>query len=183
MATVPCDSECQRAELEDMLKIWRTNIVHAYNSPVGTTIVTTPTQIEIEIDSLWDKYAIYLKKTSTLESIKMYNRTLLKEQETLSRLSEDAITNDRKVVYEELARERLITIGNTLIAVYVVAVVLYLYYGPFIKNGWKTANGWITPSILIILPFIIHYIAIAMRLFYNKILWLISNKIYRNVYV
>lgn len=185
-----CDSECvERQRIDRMLRLWRTNdISPGDNNPVSSEqTATIPPSTDPIIINLWEKYNIYSSKTLNLATKKSYRNALLKEQKTISQLNEDnsasAITNDRKVVYEELARERLFTIGNTLRTVYVVVLVLYLYYGPFIKNDWKTANGWIIPVILIIFPFIINYLVIALRLVYNKILWLISNKIYRNVYV
>ena len=146
-----------------------------------------PTSTNPLIRALWEKYISYRDKTVDLENTKIYHSTLLKEQGKIARLNEDAsasaITNDRRFVYEELAKDRLFTIGTALRSAYVVVLVLYLYYGPFIKNEWKTATGWIIPSILIILPFILNYVVIALRIFYNKILWLISNEITRNVYV
>jgi hypothetical protein len=181
----PCVGECaERKILEDMLQIWRTNTVAPYVSnedvdiPPDSGITHISQSADPIINNLWEKYIEYRNKTLNIEVIKSYKQKLLSE-DSLS----VAYTNDRKVAYEEWARERLVTIGNVLRVVYVVLVILYLYYGPFVKNDWKTANGWIIPIILIILPFVIPYIVITLRLFYNKILWLISNKIYRNVYV
>jgi len=188
-----CVGECaERKILEDMLQIWRTNIVVPYviNDDVDNPYVSSedggkpsdgaPASHSTDpiINNLWKKYITYREKTLHFEIIKSHKRKLTTEYS-----DSIAYTNDRKVAYEELARERLFTIGNVLRAVYVVVLILYLYYGPFVKNEWKTANGWIIPVMLVILPFVIHYIVIAMRLFYNKLHWLISNKIYRNVYV
>ena len=195
-----CDTECERRKhIDELIKVWEksTPIPYANDDAekIGDTyiqdgkwktVVTSST--DMGIINIKKQMAIYSAQTASLEKMKEVRRNLLKENEqlklTIDKDSSIIHTNDRKVVYEEWAKDWLFTIGNALRSLYLLVLVLFIYYGPFIKNNeWKTAQGWIIPAGLILLPFLIYYIAIGSRTLYDKILWIMTNKVYKNAYV
>jgi hypothetical protein len=190
--TLTCNSECQsRKNLEDRVEMWRNRVVTPYDLNADTDIPSDETvQVEDNPDpnahltpALWRKYRIYKRKTIQHDNVKQLLNNLVKQQLSAENNNASIMTNNRKIVYEELAKEQLYKVGNVLTGIYVIVLFLYIYYGVILKNDWKNVKAWIIPSLLIIIPFIINYIAITMRVIYNKILWLISNKLYRNIYV
>jgi hypothetical protein len=187
-----CNSECQsRKDLEDRVEMWRNRIVIPYELNADTDIPADETVPADDIPNpnahltpaLWRKYNEYKRKTIQHDNVKQLLNNLVKQQLSTENDNATIMTNNRKIVYEELAKEQLYKVGNVLTGVYVIVLILYIYFNLILENEWKNVKAWIIPTLLIIIPFIINYIAIMLRLIYNKILWLISNKLYRNVYV
>jgi hypothetical protein len=188
-----CNSECQaRKTLEDRVEMWRNRIVIPYELNADTD---TPADETVPADddnpvpnshltpSLWKKYYEYKTKTIQHDNVKQVLNKLVKQQLSTENDNATIMTNNRKIVYEELAKEQLYKVGNVLTGVYFIVLFLYIYFKLILENEWKNVKAWIIPTLLTIIPFIINYIAIMLRVIYNKILWLISNKLYRNVYV
>lgn len=195
-----CDSECEKRKYADKIigspqtetpmpfmndGIEEEDVIYVKNEVLDTS---TEDSIKEVIVNIKKQLTVYSTQTESLEKMKGVRRKLLRENEKLKLTIRDnksgIYTNDRKVVYEEWAKEWLFTIGIALRAFYLLVAGLYLYYGPFITNsGWKTVQGWIIPSILIVFPFLIYYISIGLQLLYDKLSWIMSNKVYKNVYV
>jgi hypothetical protein len=188
-----CNSECQaRKNLEDMVEMWRNRNVIPYelnadtDTPVDETVPAdddNPDPNAHLTPSLWKKYHKYRRKTIHHDNVKKILNNFVNQQLSTENDNATIMTNNRKIVYEELAKEQLYKVGNVLTGVYVIVLILYIYFNLILENEWKNVKAWIIPTLLIIIPFIINYIAIMLRVIYNKILWLISNKLYRNVYV
>jgi hypothetical protein len=129
----------------------------------------------------------YEAETLSLDRIKDLLRIRLTENSTMTEdIDVDTATvqtSDRKVVYEEWAKNWLFTVGNILRILYFLVAIIYLYMSPFIKlSEWKTPKGWISPIVLAIFPFFIYYIVLLLRECYVKIVWYMNNKASKNVY-
>ena len=183
---INCDSECESRKRADIIfslpetDIYRQRIVEGFDS-------YDTNYNEQELRDINVQLSIYVAETHSLENMKDVRRSLLKENENLNTtvdIDKSIIhTNDRKIVYEEWAREWLTTIGIALRSIYFLVIALFFYYGPFIKKSeWKTPMGWVIPSLMTLFPFLIYYIALSIRLSYDKLMWFISNKIHRDVY-
>lgn len=193
---ITCDTECEKRNYTDQLiKTWNKtepilyedNVVEGFADTIDVSINVNP-DASSKLSSIKSQFEIYKAQTTTVEKMKDVMKKLLKENENFKKdIDKDKssiYTNDRKVVYEEWARDWLFTIGIALRSFYILVVVLYFYYGPLIKkNEWRTPRGWVIPGCLIIFPFLIYYITISLRAVYDKLIWVMNNKANKNVYV
>lgn len=189
-----CYNDCETRKYTDQLiKSWGNSITSLYTS---TNVIEGLVNLQsndtsnssLEVNTIKGQNEIYKSQTTTLEKLKSDIKKLLKENEVLNKTIDSnrstIYTNDRKVVYEEWARDRLFTIGTMLRSLYILVLMLYLYYGPLIKNKeWRTPRGWIIPVCLILFPFTTYHITLLLRTVYDKIIWVINNKSVKNVYV
>jgi hypothetical protein len=139
-------------------------------------------QVMKEIQSLISDYDNEVKSASKLNQLL---KIKLIEHKKLTALVDDDIsavqTNDRRVVYEEWAKNWLGTVSKLLIFIYIIVSVVFLYKGPF-KTTWKTVKAWITPLLLTMVLLFRYYIALGLVTLYNKIVWFLDNKSPKNVY-
>lgn len=129
----------------------------------------------------------YDAETKSLSQVKELLNIKLAENSRLLELVDTDIasveTNDRKVVYEDWAKEWLRVVNKALYWIYIVTALVFIYKSPFIQNSkWKTFTGWLLPIGLFIYPYLIYYIAAFILNVYKQIKWFMSNKAPKNVY-
>ena len=130
----------------------------------------------------------YTSDTVTLMHMKQLLKIKLQENTKLTNEIDENVgtvqTNDRRVVYEDWAKDWLGTVGKGLFWLYVLLTIIYLWKSPFLsKGGYKTAKGWIVPLIFVVFPFIVTYISEFIFYIVNQISWFMRNKAPHNVYV
>lgn len=129
----------------------------------------------------------YHAETKSLAHIKELLKVKLTENSRLRELVDADIssveTNDRKVVYEDWAKDWLGTVNKALFWLYIFTAILFIYKSPFIKKSkWKTFTGWLLPVGVFIYPYLIYYIALFILNIYKKIRWFMENNAPKNVY-
>lgn len=129
----------------------------------------------------------YDAESKSLAHIKELLKIKLTENSTLRELVDTDIssveTNDRKVVYEDWAKDWLETVNKALFWIYMFTALVFIYKSPFIRNSkWKTFTGWLLPVGVFIYPYLIYYIALFTLNIYKKIKWFMGNKAPKNVY-
>ena len=125
---------------------------------------------EINIDKLKDLLQVRLKQN------KSYKQKLDASNKIVQ-------TNDRKVVYENWAKQGLTT---TAIILYIIYAVIYIVFIVVtVKNpnfDFKNYKSYISIIIFLIIPFIIKYIALLIKYIYNNLNFYLDNKAPKNVF-
>ena len=92
-------------------------------------------------------------------------------------------TNDRKVVYENWAKQGLSTTGKILNIIYAIIFIVFIVIT--VRNpdfNFKNYKSYIPIVIFLIIPFIIKYIALLIKYIYNNLNFYLNNKAPKNVY-
>jgi len=93
-------------------------------------------------------------------------------------------TNDRKVVYENWAKDWLDDVGKALLYIYVVLAIWYFIISGFFQKAlYKTVKGWGIPLGLILFPFCVKWISLFIVMLYNNLTWFINNKAPKDVFI
>ena len=129
----------------------------------------------------------YCNDTRSYSKMKELLKIKLLENKELKKKLDDELqsaeTNDRKVVYENWAKDGLSTTYKILLIVYVIACLVYLFVKVRDPNfDYKKITTWIPVLVLIIIPFIIKIIALACKKFYHLLNYYLNNKAPKNVY-
>ena len=176
---ITCDTECEKRNYTDQLiKTWNKtepilyedNVVEGFADTIDVSINVNP-DASSKLSSIKSQFEIYKAQTTTVEKMKDVMKKLLKENENFKKdIDKDKssiYTNDRKVVYEEWARDWLFTIGIALRSFYILVVVLYFYYGPLIKKkrvAYAARLGYSGMPYNISLSHILHHYKFACSL-------------------
>ncbi len=87
------------------------------------------------------------------KDLKTKNKSLI---EDIDKHYKTTLTNERRVFYELGEVDQLNKYAYIMKIVYFILLVLYLIFGPFLKQGhYKSIKSWIKVIILIAIPFII----------------------------
>ena len=137
-----------------------------------------------EINALIMEYDINVNNTDKLKDL--LNVRLKEHNELKKKIDtnkKDVQTNDRKVVYETWAREGLSNTYKIILVFYILAALLFTYYS-FMSPAFSLKNirFWMSIIFLIVLPFIIKFIAQLFKNIYNYLLFFLSNKAPKNAY-
>uniref|UniRef100_A0A6C0JWF5 Uncharacterized protein n=1 Tax=viral metagenome TaxID=1070528 RepID=A0A6C0JWF5_9ZZZZ len=143
------------------------------------------TSTEEELQTLirdYDSELISLNKLREMLNIRLRENKQLKQS-----IDEDIAaveTNDRRVVYEDWAKDDIQSIYTLLKWIYICLIFVFIYTSGFITNsGWKHKREWFVLIGIILIPFIIYYIAIVLIYLYNRLLWYSDNKVPKDVYI
>lgn len=146
--------------------------------------ILSNTEVMQEITALnsdYDAESKSLAHIKELLSIKLAENSRLLELVDTDIASVE--TNDRKVVYEDWAKEWLGAVNKALGWIYILTALVFIYKSPFITNSkWKTFTGWLIPIGLFIYPYLVYYIALLILNIYKQIKWFMGNKAPKNVY-
>ena len=137
-----------------------------------------------EINALIMEYDINVNNTDKLKdllNIRLKENNQLKKK--LDTNKKDVQTNDRKVVYETWAREGLSKTYKIILIFYILAALLFTYYS-FMSPTFSLKNirFWMSIIFLVVLPFIIKFIAQLFKNIYNNLVFFLSNKAPKDVY-
>ena len=194
--------------LEDLYNIYETdkkitfknNLVNAISSFQPSNNSTNTIQDIIakfiqELDSLYQTlFEIYTNNKLSIKDLTSHTTTITKYEDilknitsTLQRqvniLGNSAITNARRSDYEYRNIDYLDYIKWWLFVVYIILVLLYCAFGPFVRNEeYDTYIGWAKTLSLIISAFIPFYIAWFIEIVYNYIVKLFNSIVDRHVY-
>jgi hypothetical protein len=120
---------------------------------------------------------------------RMYDLLAIKKEENKElhlRLQQDTAatsTNDRKVVYEEYEREKIISSRKIVLYIYYLLLVLYLVMGGFIrKSEYKKVKVWVLLLLYGTLPYFINRISSGIMNIYKQLQYIRENKLPKNVY-
>jgi hypothetical protein len=130
----------------------------------------------------YDSEIISLNKLREMLNIR------LRENKQLKRSIDEDIaaveTNDRRIVYEDWAKDDIHSVYTLLKWIYIIFIFVFIYRSGFITNsGWKNKRAWFVLIGIILIPFIIYYIAIALIYLYHRLLWYSDNKVPKDVYM
>lgn len=129
----------------------------------------------------YDNEIISLNKLREMLNIRLRENKQLKQS-----VDEDIAaveTNDRRVVYEDWAKDNIQSIYTLLKWIYILLIFVFIYTSGFItKSGWKNKRSWFVLIGIILVPFVIYYIATALIHLYNQLLWYSDNKAPKDVY-
>lgn len=93
-------------------------------------------------------------------------------------------TDGRKMVYETRETDNIIWVRKIFVLIYFLILVVYIFTGNFFEDKlymkWKT---WLYIVLFCIFPFIIDFLSRLLMELYQKLAYLIYNKLPRNVYV
>lgn len=93
-------------------------------------------------------------------------------------------TDSRKMVYETQETTNIIWIRKTFVLIYYLIFIVYIFVGNFFKDKlylkWKV---WLYIILYSIFPFIVDFLSRLLIDLYQKLAYLIYNKLPRNVYV
>lgn len=125
---------------------------------------------EINIDKLKDLLQVRLKQN------KSYKQKLDASNKIVQ-------TNDRKVVYENWAKQGLTTTAIILYIIYAVIYIVFIIVTVRNPNfDFKNYKSYISIIIFLIIPFIIKYIALLIKYIYNNLIFFLDNKAPKNVF-
>lgn len=143
------------------------------------------TRIHEELQTLirdYDGEIISLNKLREMLNIRLRENKQLKQS-----IDEDIAaveTNDRRVVYGDWAKDDIHSIYTLLKWIYIFFIFVFIYTSGFITNsGWKNKRAWFVLIGIILIPFIIYYIAIALIYLYNRFLWYSDHRVPKDVYM
>ena len=167
----------------------------AYKDALKTKYAETANKIKGE--SL-ERHNEIMRQLNTLvkdyeaESIyakRMYDLLEIKKEENKElnlRLQQDTSitsTNDRKVVYEEYEREKIISSRKIVLYIYYLLLVLYFVMGGFFrKSEYKKVSIWILLLLYGTLPYFINRISSGIMNIYKQLQYIRENKLPKNVY-
>jgi len=93
-------------------------------------------------------------------------------------------TDDRRMVYETHESEHLLWIRKIFVLVYYLILLVYLFTSRFFPDKkylkWKT---WLYILLYILYPFFIDFLSRTLFDLYQKIDYIVNNKLPRNVYL
>ena len=123
----------------------------------------------------------------TLVGLRRLRKILLTEAKELSKAEKDALgktqTNNARVALSVGADDTLQMVLTGVTAIYVIALLAYLWKGPFISGGqYNTVRGWLVPVLLIVFVYYSSTITTAAMRLYSTLLWLLKDNTPHDVY-
>lgn len=126
----------------------------------------------------YDSGVTYLIRMNEYLNIRLEeNKTLKREIDDYDALNQ---TNGRKVIYEDRGRDSLSIYRYIFIFIYFLILVIYIVFGRFLSEGYKSWKTWIIIMVYILFPFYI--LNILVSLIVKLYLFITSIKIRNNVY-
>ena len=134
------------------------------------------------ISSSYNAELLYSKRMTELQTkLEQENKQL---QIDIDNIIGPTRTDDRRMVYETRESKHLLWIRKIFILIYYLILLIYLFTSRFFTDQkylkWKT---WLYLILYLLYPFLIDFLSRNLINLYQKINYIVSNKIPRNVYI
>lgn len=134
------------------------------------------------ISSSYNAELLYSKRMTELQTnLEQENKQL---QIDIDNIIGPTRTDDRRMVYETHESAHLLWIRKIFVLIYYLILLIYLFTSRFFPDQqyfkWRT---WVYLILYILFPFLLDFLSRNLISLYEKIAYIVSNKIPRNVYL